>query len=186
MENGMTISQWQYNTLLRNLLRRPEVHHYWEKRVADQVLPYNVPARFHWRPRNTKVLKWRLEYLDDVELRKEGDSLALQAYETGLEVRSTEELWDPSVLITEYITIQNPPGPSNPTIINNPENQFGVPISPNSGPEMESFPFLFHHSVPMLPSPSSNVNTEQFPGFNNFESQIDVQSLNLSDSTTYF
>jgi hypothetical protein len=26
IENGMTISQWQYNTLLRNLLRRPEIH----------------------------------------------------------------------------------------------------------------------------------------------------------------
>ncbi|OCL01234.1 hypothetical protein AOQ84DRAFT_23831 [Glonium stellatum] len=103
MEDGMKISQWQYNTLLRNLLRRPEIHHYWEAHVAGQVFPYNIPARFNWRPRNTTLLKWQLEYNDEADLAKNAKAIALQAYETGLEVRSAQELVDPSVLIAEPI-----------------------------------------------------------------------------------
>ena len=103
MENGMTISQWQYNTLLRNLLRRPEVHPYWEAHVAGQVFPYNISARFNWRPRNTTLLKWQLEYNDEADLKKNAKAIILQAYETGLEVRSAQELADPSVLIAEPI-----------------------------------------------------------------------------------
>lgn len=103
MENGMTISQWQYNTLLRNLLRRPEVHPYWEAHVAGQVFPYNISARFNWRLRNTTLLKWQLEYNDEADLKKNAKAIVLQAYETGLEVRSVQELADPSVLIAEPI-----------------------------------------------------------------------------------
>ena len=103
MENGMSISQWQYNTLLRNLLRRPEVHLYWEAHVAGQVFPYNISARFNWRPRNTTLLGWQLEYNDEADLKKNAKTIALQAYETGLEVRSAQELGDPSVLIAEPI-----------------------------------------------------------------------------------
>jgi hypothetical protein len=101
MENGMAIDQWQYNTLLRNLLRRPEVHHLWEQHVAREVGPYTVPARFTWRPRDTREIKWQLEYMDEVELQKDAESLVLRAYDIGLAVRSAQELLEPSIPVIE-------------------------------------------------------------------------------------
>jgi hypothetical protein len=109
MENGMTINQWQYNILLRNLLRRPEVHLLWEKRVAQEVGLYNVQARFTWRPRDTREIKWQLEYMDEVELHKNAESLVLRAYDIGLAVRSAEELLEPSIPIVEPTTMRRPP-----------------------------------------------------------------------------
>ena len=92
MENGMTKSQWQYNTLFRNLLRRPEVHPHWETLVAEGVFPYNVLSRFTWRPRNTGHLKTQLEYMNSSDLLKDASHLVLQAYENGTSVRSAQEL----------------------------------------------------------------------------------------------
>jgi hypothetical protein len=105
----MTINQWQYNILLRNLLRRPEVHLLWEKRVAQEVGLYNVQARFTWRPRDTREIKWQLEYMDEVELHKNAESLVLRAYDIGLAVRSAEELLEPSIPIVEPTTMRRPP-----------------------------------------------------------------------------
>jgi hypothetical protein len=109
MENGMTINQWQYNILLRNLLRRPEVHFLWEERVAQEVGLYNVHARFTWRLRDTREIKWQLEYMDEVELHKNAESLVLRAYDIGLAVRSAEELLEPSIPIVEPTTMRRPP-----------------------------------------------------------------------------
>lgn len=101
MEDGMTRSQWQYNTLFRNLLRRPEVHRHWETIVAKEVYPYNILSRFTWRPRNTSHLKTQLEYMDSSDLLQDGYLLALQAYENGTSVRSAQEISDSSPLIAE-------------------------------------------------------------------------------------
>jgi len=103
MENGMTIDQWQYNTLLRNLLRRPEVHSRWKEHVTQRVHPYNVPPRFSWRPRNTEEIKRQLEYMEDVELGKNAASLVDRAYDIGNAVRSRKERLRPAIPIAEPI-----------------------------------------------------------------------------------
>lgn len=104
MENGMTLPQWQYNTLFRNLLRRPEIEEIWRKKVAASC-PYNVSPRFNWRLHNTREQKTNLEYLDGHNLALNARDLVLQAYQTGTGIRSTEELSDPSVLITEPVNL---------------------------------------------------------------------------------
>lgn len=109
IEDGMAPLQWQYNTLFRNLLRRPEIHPHWEKFVADRVRPFNISARFTWRPRNTVSLKMQLEYNDESDLLMNADRIVLEAYETGTSVRSSHELSDPSALITEQPAMPNQP-----------------------------------------------------------------------------
>jgi hypothetical protein len=157
MENRMTISQWQYNTVLRNLLRRPEIHPYWERHVAQQVFPYNVPARFDWRPRNTMYLKRQLEYFDEVELSKHAAHLVRQAFETGLEVRSAQEISDSSELIAEPVLMQKQPQYSLPTLIDHYDNPSGV-----------STPSLFHQEpgdlqiLSQCPPSFCSINDEHF------------------------
>lgn len=113
MVNGMTLAQWHYNTLFRNLLRRPEVEEIWKRHVTDAAFPYNVSPRFNWRPHNTREQKANLEYLDGHHLALNARDLVLQAYQTGNEIRSTEELSDPSVLITEPVNLSAEHLPSN-------------------------------------------------------------------------
>lgn len=173
MENGMTISQWQYNTLLRNLLRRPEIHSYWERHVAQQVYPYNVPARFNWRPRNTIQLKRHLEYLDGAELSKHAAYLALRVYETGLEVRSAQELLDSSGLIAEPISMQRQPQYSPPTLVDDPHNQSEASTIPlfDQEPQGPSTPFRDPPSTPALAieSPDSNLSNNQLLALHLFD-----------------
>jgi hypothetical protein len=169
MEKGMTISQWQYNTLLRNLLRRPEIHPYWERHVAQQVFPYNVPARFNWRPRNTIQLKRQLEYVDEIELSKRAAYLVLQVYETGLEVRSAQELLDSSGLIAEPILMQKQPHYSPPTLIDDSDDHSGASSLPIFHQESQGLrtPFQDQSSMftPTMKSPDSNLDNKQLSDF---------------------
>ena len=164
MESGMTISQWQYNTVLRNLLRRPEIRPYWERHVAQQVFPYNVPARFDWRPRNTIHLKRQLEYIDEIELSKHAAYLARQAYETGLEVRSVQEILDSTGMVAEPILMQKQPEYSLPTLIDHYDNQSRVSTSP-----------LFHQEPrdPQIPSqcPRSTLTSAMESSFSSFNDE---------------
>jgi hypothetical protein len=100
LENGMTPNQWQYNTLFRNLLRRPDIHARWKAYVSEKVGHYNISPRFNWRPRNTLFLRNKLEY-NEIILNSDAGRLVEDAYQTGLEVRSAHELLDPSTLIVE-------------------------------------------------------------------------------------
>lgn len=106
LEDGMSEGDWQYNTFFRNLLRREEVHSKWERYVSDQVGHYNVAARFNWRPRNTLLLRLKLEYCETI-LQGDCERLVEDAYQIGLEVRTAQELLDPSTLITEPSTIRS-------------------------------------------------------------------------------
>jgi hypothetical protein len=180
MENGITMSQWQYNTLLRNLLRRPEVHALWEDKVTQEVFPYNVPARFTWRPRNTTSLKWQLEYLGGSELRKNAADLALKAFETGTEVRSAQELSDPSTMITEPSTMQRQlaldlsdtmhPHDHDWTLVGDSYNHFAGSTLPLSHQMLQSSKLPFQHPpFPLTSSmecPGNNVNDTHMPDFN--------------------
>ena len=174
IENGMTISQWQYNTLLRNLLRRPEIHSHWERHVAQQVFPYNVPARFNWRPRNTIQLKRQLEYSDGDELCKCAAYLVLQVYETGLEVRSAQELMDSPRLIAEPILMQKQPHYSHPTLVDDSDNQSEGSALPHFHQEPQGLhtPFRDPPSTlaPTIKSPESNLDNEQLADFHLFAS----------------
>ena len=118
MGNGMALGQWHYNNLFRNLLRRPEIEEIWKKHVADAAFPYNISPRFNWRPHNTREQKAMLEYLGGHDLALNARDLVLQAYQTGNEIRSTEELSDPSVLITESVklSMEHLPSSSMPDV----------------------------------------------------------------------
>ena len=176
MEDGMTIYQWQYNALLRNLLRRPEIHPYWERHVAQQVFPYNVPPRFNWRPRNTLQLKRQLEYFDGVELSKRAAYLALQVYETGLEVRSAQELLDSSGLIAEPISMQKQPHYSLPTLVDDSGIQSGVSTSPIFHQEPQGLRTPFRDPpltlTPTIRSSESNLDNGQLSDFHLFASSF--------------
>jgi serine/threonine protein kinase len=169
IENGMTISEWQYNTLLRNLLRRPEIHSHWERHVAQQVFPYNVPARFNWRPRNTIQLKRQLEYSDGVELHRCAAYLVLQAYETGLEVLSAQELMDSPLLIAEPILTQKQPQYSHPTLLDDSNNQSKSSTLPHFHQESQGLHTLFWDPpstlAPVTKSPESNLDNKQLADF---------------------
>ncbi|KIN07000.1 hypothetical protein OIDMADRAFT_139713 [Oidiodendron maius Zn] len=112
MEDRMSEDEWQYNTFFRNLFRREEIHSRWEKYVSDQLGHYNVVARFNWRPRNTLLLRLKLEYFETIS-DIEADKLVEDAYQIGLEVRTAHELLDPSTLITEPSTIRSQTGLSS-------------------------------------------------------------------------
>jgi hypothetical protein len=169
MESGMTISQWQYNTVLRNLLRRPEIRPYWERHVAEQVFPYNVRARFDWRPRNTILLKRHLEYTDEIELSKHAAYLARQAYETGLEVRSVQEILDSSGMVAEPIFMQKRPEYSLHTLTDHYGNQSRASTPPTLHQEPRGLQIPSRCPPPALTSamesPFSSFNDEHFSYF---------------------
>lgn len=176
MENGMTKSQWQYNTLFRNLLRRPEVHPHWEKLVVEGVYPYNVLSRFTWRPRNTGHLKTQLEYMNSSDLLEDAHRLALQAYESGTSVRSAQELSDPSPLIAEPSTVPMPlsldhysaPQPQNscPGVVGVSHDHFGIPPFPLHHQEPHDFQPPFQQTPsstpPALGDPEINFDIEHY------------------------
>jgi len=171
MEDGMTIDQWQYNMLLRNLLRRPEVHLLWEDRVAEEVGAYNIHARFTWRPRDTREIKWQLEYMDEVELCRNAESLVLRAYGIGLAVRSAQELLEPSIPIVEPTTTRRPSQQLKSGEFGNSLRASTLPFSTQTP---QAFQFPPHHSTPLLTyneeDPGSNINPENFRSLGQFMS----------------
>jgi hypothetical protein len=188
MDNGMDISQWQYNTLFRNLLRRPEVHLHWEQLVAKEVYPYKVLARFNWRPRNTGPLKRQLEYMNSSDLLGCATYLALQAYEAGIAVRSARELSDPSALITEPVVMPRefPLAPYaalraenySPSVVSDSHSNFRIPSPQFHLLELQNF------QSPIQPPPSTltstmggvgiNLNAEDLPIFNQLQGDESV------------
>jgi hypothetical protein len=185
MENGMTINQWQYNILLRNLLRRPQVNFLWEERVAQEVGQYNVNARFTWRPRDTRRIKWQLEYMDEVELSKSAESLVLRAYDIGLAVRSAQELLEPSIPIIEPTTTRRPSQHLNP---GGSDNSFGTSALPLPAQTLQAFQPPPQHSTSLhtydAEGPGSNTNPENFASLGQFEPpfEFDFTSL-LNDAS---
>lgn len=179
MENGMTIDQWQYNTLLRNLLRRQEVHLRWEELVAQQLFPYNVPPRFSWRPRNTREVKWQLEYLEDSELLKNAASLVLRAYDIGLAVRSGQELLGPSIPIAEPITTRRKSHDLSSLGIGDSDHPFGDSAFPFPPQKPQAFQLPLQHSTPTfsydLEHLGSNGDTEYFANLDRFSPPFDFE-----------
>jgi hypothetical protein len=100
IENGMSESQWQYATIVLNLLRRPEIATQWEAQLS-RAHSFNLVPRFNFRPRKTLTLKWHLEHMSPTELQTAALTLALQAYEVGIEIRTLNELSDPFSLVKE-------------------------------------------------------------------------------------
>lgn len=196
IEDGMTVSQWQYNTLFRNLLRRPEIHPVWEQFVAAQVHPFNISARFTWRPRNTGSLKRQLEYKSHSELLNNADQLVLKAFEAGTAVRSAQELSDPSALITEPTVMPRQPsfGPSNVPQPHGPSSDVGggghsgVGISPSllhQGPRGYQ-PLVQHLPSALTPAATGldvNLYDEQVLSFGLL--QIDRPTFSPPGSSQY-
>jgi hypothetical protein len=196
MENGMTKSQWQYNTLFRNLLRRPEVHPHWETLVAEGVFPYNVLSRFTWRPRNTGHLKTQLEYMNSSDLLQDAPHIALQAYENGTSVRSAQELWDPSPLIAEPSTVPIPlfdspysaphSRDSCPGVVGDSHTHFGIsPFPPNhQGPQ--AFRSSFHQTQSTPPTVTRdremNFDVEQFLNFDQLQEPPQSEDIDMTHS----
>ena len=185
MEKGMTINQWQYNTLLHNLLRRPEVRLLWEEHVAQEVGPYNVYARFTWRPRDTREIKWQLEHMDEVELHKNAESLVLRAYDIGLAVRSAQELLEPSIPIVEPTTTRRPSQHLNS---GDSDNSFGASALPVPPQTPQAFQLPPQHSTPSLTydaeGPGSNTNPEYFAPLGQFASPFGFDfDLMVSDAS---
>jgi hypothetical protein len=100
IETGMSDSQWQYATIFLNLLRRPEIVTQWEAQLS-RAHSFNLIPRFNFRPRKTITLKWYLEHMSPTELQTAALTLALQAYEAGIEIRTLDELSNPFSLVEE-------------------------------------------------------------------------------------
>lgn len=72
----------------------------WEA-LLSRAHSFNLVPRFNFRPRQTLTLRWHLEHMTPTELQRAAFTLASQAYEAGIEIRTLQELSEPFSLVEE-------------------------------------------------------------------------------------
>lgn len=182
MEDGMGMDQWQYATVIRNLLRQPVVGDLW-KQLLDSVAAENHSTRrprLEWNVSNTRVLRQKLECSD---FRPGFNEFIVVAYQLGTVAKATSSAkghqyrspkWFSAPTKDSFVEAQQLPTPSGNAFAGS-----AVQTEPQYRPNtdlMQSFGTPRNNYTPLeaaVPGQSNNLgyyDVSRLPGIDDYPS----------------